>query len=83
MILFDTCFNEVAKDNSSNYRDQKRQNPIINEIDSFLKASQIVHDPYICQLICICNGNCQNLLELIFLHLTVVFVAKGYFKQLV
>lgn len=43
------CFNEVAKDNRSDCRDQEKQNPIANEIDFFLKTSRIDrnHDPYI------------------------------------
>ncbi|KAI4454142.1 zinc finger bed domain-containing protein 4 [Holotrichia oblita] len=35
------CFNEVAKDNSSECRDQEKQNPIANEIDFFLKTPRI------------------------------------------
>ncbi|KAI4454126.1 ribonuclease h-like superfamily [Holotrichia oblita] len=43
------CFNEVAKDNSSECRDQVKQNPIANEIDFFLKTPRINrnYDPYI------------------------------------
>lgn len=46
---FWNCFDEVAKDNSSEGHDQEKQNPIANEIDFFLKTSRIDrnHDPYI------------------------------------
>ena len=39
----------MAKDNSSDCRDQEKQSPIDNEIDFFLRTSRIDrnHDPYI------------------------------------
>lgn len=43
------CFNEVARDNSNDRRDQEKGNPIVNEIEFFLKTSRIerIQDPYI------------------------------------